>query len=145
MTQIVDASAFGAVLFGETAEALGQRKNTWASLIAPPLLQFEIGNLFWKRIRRFPESADSFVAVLSASLTSTVIGIEPVDSLGVLDLARNHGLTFYDARYVWLAQDRAAELISLDAQLVRAARALGLDAPQPSDGQSGHTTPRSRN
>ena len=28
-------------------------------------------------------------------------------------------LTFYDASYLWLAQDRGADLVSLDAQLVR--------------------------
>jgi predicted nucleic acid-binding protein len=60
------------------------------------------------------------------------------DPADTLRLAFETGLTFYDASYVRLAQDYDADLISLDAQLVRVARGLGLRAPAP------HTTPRSR-
>ena len=41
------------------------------------------------------------------------------------------------------AQDRTADLISLDAKLVHTAHSLGLYAPAP--GGPRHTTPRSRN
>ena len=68
-----------------------------------------------------------------------------IDLIDTLRLARDQNLTFYDAGYLWLARERAADLISLDGQLVRAARRLGLYAPAPHDGPADHTTPRSRN
>ena len=145
MIQVVDASAFAAVLFGENAEFWVRERTRGQTLIAPALLEFEIGNVYWKRMRQFPESADRFTQILSAWLASTVIRVEAVDALGTLDLAREHSLTFYDASYLWLAQSRTAELISLDMKLVRAARRLGLDAPTPITGAGPQTTPRSRN
>ena len=48
-----------------------------------------------------------------------------------LTLACEHGLTFYDASYLWLAMDGGVDLISLDGDLVRIARGLGLNAPSP--------------
>ena len=121
MTQIVDASALGAVLFGEDAEFWVRARTRGQNLIAPVLLPFEVGNLCWKRMRRMPDLADQFMAIFSSWLASTVIRIEPVDSLGALRLAREHDLTFYDASYLWLARHLNAELVTLDRALAQAA------------------------
>jgi predicted nucleic acid-binding protein len=42
-------------------------------------------------------------------------------------LANNYGLTVYDAAYVELAQRRSFPLASLDAAMLRAASALGIE------------------
>jgi len=44
----------------------------------------------------------------------------------VLDLARNYGLTVYDATYLELAMRRAATLATFDHKLAEAARAAGV-------------------
>lgn len=50
----------------------------------------------------------------------------PVDITGVLALGRRHGLSAYDAQYLWLAERRAASLATLDGRLAEAARAAGV-------------------
>lgn len=42
------------------------------------------------------------------------------------NLAREHGLSAYDAAYLELAQRRGFELATLDAKLARAARKMGI-------------------
>jgi predicted nucleic acid-binding protein len=143
--RVVDASAFGALLFGEAAKPWVQDQTRGAVLIAPPLLHFELGNVCWVKMRRNPNQAD---ALLSAWLDWTEqppVAVVDIDFIDTMRLARRHDLTFYDASYLWLAQERAGDLISLDRKLVRAARRLGIHAPVPRESPAGHTTPRSRN
>lgn len=143
MTLIVDASAIGALLFNEPAAEWVHDEIYGETLSAPGLFHFELGNLCWKKLRRFPDQAAvlrsnwmSWNAACPVTLVSTDLG-------ETMDLARTHDLTFYDASYLWLAQQKSAGLISLDAKLVRVARGIGLNAPSPST--SDHTTPRPRN
>ena len=56
---------------------------------------------------------------------SIVIDAQP-DLDAAMTLARAHGLTFYDALYLELAQRRQATLLSLDYELRRAAEAEGV-------------------
>ena len=145
MIRVVDASAIGALVFGEPEKPWIQSQTEASGLIAPPLLLFELGNICWKKLRRFPREAEILLAAWNTWCVSALVKTEPTDPIGTLRLAREHDLTFYDASYLWLAQDRDADLISLDGQLVRAARRLGLSAPAPADAPPPHTTPRSRN
>ncbi len=116
MIPVVDASAIGALLFGEADGAWVHRMTSGLTFVIPAM---------------FACNAEPPVAVMAIDLTDT------------MQLARDTSLTFYDASYLWLARDRAVDLISLDAKLVRAARSLGVYAPSPGD--PSHTTPRSRN
>jgi predicted nucleic acid-binding protein len=142
MIRVVDASAIGALIFGEKEKSWVETQTASAELIAPPLLDFELGNICWKKLRRFPEDAELLLAAWDSWCASTLVANMPSDPIQSIRLARTHGLTFYDASYLWLAQYRNADLISLDARLVRVARSMGLHAPMPND--TGHTTPRSR-
>jgi predicted nucleic acid-binding protein len=49
----------------------------------------------------------------------------------VFTLADRHGLTFYDAAYLDLAQHEGVPLASLDRQLIRAAQSVGISLFQP--------------
>ena len=53
---------------------------------------------------------------------------ESPDLDAAMMLAREHGLTFYDALYLELTLRRQAVLVSLDADLLRAAQAEGAAA-----------------
>ena len=48
------------------------------------------------------------------------------DQIAILELARRHRLTFYDAAYLELAQREGLALATLDRQLADAARAEGV-------------------
>jgi uncharacterized protein with PIN domain len=57
--KVVDASALGALLFGEPeAEAVAERLGD-ARLVAPSLLGFELTNVCLKKSRRHPEQRSS--------------------------------------------------------------------------------------
>jgi predicted nucleic acid-binding protein len=143
MILIVDASAVGAMLFGEAEGAWVRGQITRQMLLVPSVFHFELGNTCWSKSRRHPDVAEQFLSAWLDWNSEPPVTAVPVDLVTTMKLARGHGLTFYDASYLWLAQAQASALISLDAQLVRAARGLGLRAPSPTD--SGQTTPRSRN
>jgi predicted nucleic acid-binding protein len=145
MTRVVDASAIGALLFGEPEKPWVEAQTDDAELIAPPLLIFELGNICWKKLRGLPAQASIVLPAWNAWCTSALVKAEPTDPMQTILLARDHDLTFYDASYLWLAKYRTADLVSLDMKLVRAARKLGLRAPMPRDRAKRQTTPRSRN
>jgi predicted nucleic acid-binding protein len=118
--KVVDASALAAVLFGEPeAEAIAARLET-GRLVAPALLGFELGNVCLVKCRRRPELRD---ALLAAFELRSKLAVEElaVDYTGALQLALETRLTLYDASYLWLAQQLAADLITLDKELGRAA------------------------
>ena len=93
---------------------------------APALLWFELRNILIvgerrKRIaevdtRRFLRSLDQMRVTVDRS----------PDENRALHLARLHGLTFYDAAYLELAQREAVPLATLDRDLAQAARKEGI-------------------
>jgi predicted nucleic acid-binding protein len=145
MTRVVDASAIGAVLFVEHEAAWVNEQTNGIDLLAPVILPFEIGNICWKKLRQSASDADRVMVLWTAWTESLPVRLAQPNPVDTLRLAHETGLTFYDASYLRLAQERDADLISLDARLVRAARTLGLHAPAPGDANLPPTAPRSRN
>jgi predicted nucleic acid-binding protein len=121
--KIVDASALGALLFGEPAADTVADRLRGGRLVAPALLGYELTSICLKKIRGNPEAHSDFLAAL-ALWDQMGIEIVSVDHLAVLPLAERCGLTAYDASYLWLAQRLHAELVTLDRQLARAAGLL---------------------
>jgi predicted nucleic acid-binding protein len=120
--KVVDASAIGALLFGEPeAEAIVARL-AGAALTAPALFPFEVANIALKKIRRHPEQRTSLLAG-HALLSRLPIDIAGVDQGAALRLAEQTGLTAPDASYLWLARTLGAELITLDKRLQAASAA----------------------
>ena len=137
---VVDASAIGALLFGETDGAWVHRMTSGLTFVIPAMFHFELGNICWTKMRRHPGESTADLDAWLAWNAQPPVAVMAVDLTDTMQLARDTSLTFYDASYLWLARDRATDLISLDAKLVRAARSLGVYAPSPTP----HTTPRSR-
>jgi predicted nucleic acid-binding protein len=122
--KVVDASALGALLFGEPDGAALAGRLRGASLIAPALLPFEVANVCLKKMRRHPDQRD-VLTVAFGMLARMEIGIVEVDQGEALVLAEQFGLTAYDASYLWLARETNSELVTLDGQLEAAgARSL---------------------
>ena len=141
MIPVVDASAIGALLFGEADGAWVHHMTSGLTFIVPAMFHFELGNICWTKMRRHPGESTALLDAWLAWNAQPPVVVMAIDLTGTMQLARDTRLTFYDASYLWLARDHAADVISLDAKLVRAARSLGVygDPPTP------HTTPRSRN
>ncbi len=89
----------------------------------PGLWWYEMRNILIVNERRgriAPADTASFLRHLSR----LGVMIDPLPrEAGVLALARTHKLSVYDAAYLGLAQRDRIPLATLDAQLVRAARA----------------------
>jgi len=123
MTLVVDASAIAAVLFAEPNGDTIRAHVRGESLLAPHLIDYELANICWKRIRREPMASPGLLTMLSG-LTSLGIRRVDVPPTEVAALAVQTGLTAYDASYLWLAMARDIELVTLDSQLARVNQAL---------------------
>lgn len=123
MTLVVDASAVAAMLFNEAEGATIRAHIRGETLIAPHLVDFELANICWKRVRRAPGQAAVLLTMLAglAHVNVNRVMVPPTD---VAALAVQTGLTAYDASYLWLALSRDVELVTLDNQLARVNQAL---------------------
>jgi predicted nucleic acid-binding protein len=130
---VVDASAVAGVAFTEPEGEEVTRRIAGVELAAPRLLPFELANIARNKMRRRPDAAAVIAAQLRTALAITVTHFD-VNYLEVFALAAAHGLTAYDASYVWLARHLKSSLVTLDAELVRA-----MSGPAPSAADSGTT------
>ena len=121
--RVVDASALGALVFGEPkAEEIAKTLGD-SPLRAPALIWFELAGICLRKIKAHPAQRDQ---ILSAFLMAGKLAIEivEVDHWAVVTLADKTGLTTYDASYLWLAGHLKGKLITLDAKMQRAAKSL---------------------
>lgn len=124
MAAVVDASAVAALLFREPgAESLERILLGGRTLFAPPLIEYELANVGWKKLRRHPESTGEVFETL-ADISRLQLQLKAPDMIEVVALAVATGLTPYDASYLWLARSLGLPLVTLDRTLARAAEAL---------------------
>jgi predicted nucleic acid-binding protein len=123
--RVVDASALGALVFGEPgADAVAARLGG-GHMTAPVLIRFELATICLKKLKAHPSLEKK---LLEAHALADRIGIQltDVDHREVILLAKKSGLSAYDASYLWLALRLRAELITLDIKLKAAAARLGI-------------------
>jgi len=118
---VADASALAAVAFGEAEGPAVAARLAPATLVAPALVWFEMASVCLAKIRRQPREADRLLRALGKALR-VPIEIHEVDHLAVVSLARDAGLSAYDASYLWLSRRLGAELVTLDRALDAASR-----------------------
>ena len=96
---------------------------------APELWLWECGNLIANAVRRRRMSADDALltwSVLDAVRTRVELALyEPAQARACLVLGLDHGLSIFDASYLWLALSRRLPLLTHDDALAAAARAAG--------------------
>lgn len=90
--------------------------------VVPALWWFEVWNVMIVNERRGRIEASDTAGFLADLLRLGVAIDREADQVGVLDLARKHRLTAYDASYLELARRLGAPLAPLDGRLARAAR-----------------------
>ena len=118
--KVVDASALACFCFDEPEMTAIARDLTDCFLVAPAILDFEMGNICWKRLQENPAQSAKILQQ-SGIRKGFHITVRHVVMDEVVPLAAETGLTAYDASYLWLARTLRAELITLDHKLARAA------------------------
>jgi predicted nucleic acid-binding protein len=94
--------------------------------LVPALWWFEVRNILVVNERR-KRITEGETAAFLRSLARLPITLDRTpEENEILRLARMHRLSVYDAAYLELAQRNRAELATLDADLMRAARAEGV-------------------
>ena len=117
---VVDCSVLAALLFAEPqaddAAALLQRR----ALHAPSLLPYELASVALKKLRAGASPVEIDTAL--TDFAEQRIELHPVPPAAVTALAAQHGLSAYDAAYLWLAAELRAPLLTFDQRLARAAQ-----------------------
>jgi predicted nucleic acid-binding protein len=117
-TVVVDASALGALIFGEPEAEEMARRMTDARMIAPALLWFEFANVCIKKARAHPDLREKILSAFDAG-RHLPVQIVQADYEETVALAMKTGLTAYDASYLWLARTAGARLLTLDGMLLK--------------------------
>ncbi len=121
--KIVDASALGALVFGEPeAKAVAENLED-ATLAAPSLLWFEMASICRKKTVAHPEMRQRLLAAFGRA-RRLPIRISEVGHEKMLALAEETGLTIYDASYLWLTLTLHGELVTLDKELKKVASTI---------------------
>lgn len=128
---VVDASITLAWCFADESEAAADAALDLLmqdGAVAPAHWPLEVANALRSAERR-GRIAPADIVVLRTLLTSLPVEIVPVElstSLGVIDTARAHELSVYDATYLDLALTRGVALATVDPRLAGACRAAGI-------------------
>ena len=103
------------------ADDLDSAASGDVALLVPELALAEVGQVLKKK-----EQAGFLTPAESDEILDAILGL-PLDIVGhrdilrtAVDVARDRGLTVYDALFLALALDRKAELVSADARLMAA-------------------------
>jgi predicted nucleic acid-binding protein len=92
------------------------------SLAVPPLWLYEVGNVLC--LKRPADAAEALAALCDLGLSEVALSRELIQR--IVGLAQNHRLTFYDASYLAVAEERKAVLVTADSKFYRRLPA-GLD------------------
>ena len=118
---VVDASAIGALLFGEPQAERVATALEGRALAAPTLLPYEIASLCAKKIAARPAEERILLEALGL-FPSLNVALHAVPLAEAVSIARRRKLTTYDASYLWLATELGADLVTRDDTLARAWR-----------------------
>jgi predicted nucleic acid-binding protein len=119
LVKVVDASAIGALLFGEPEGPNIANRLSGSRLAAPELLFFEVASICLKKLKRYPERRQNILKAFEMLRRLAIESVE-VDYAEVVLLAERNGLTVYDASYLWSARRLRSELVTLDKRLEEA-------------------------
>ena len=84
------------------------------------LTVYEVGNALWRECRKGRIKDPLRAASFFERLLKSVERLRVLDIAGVLRLALDRGLTFYDASYAYVAGREKATLVTEDEELRRA-------------------------
>ena len=124
---VCDASVLAALVYGEPRSPEAAALLRGRRLLAPQLLRYEMAHVAVRKMAAVGCDAGSVAQAFAAGLRLRVRLIEP-SWLAVVQLAREHALSAYDAAYLQPALALRVPVASFDERLSEAAEALGLRA-----------------
>lgn len=114
--------------YNQYHESLLKRFNSDEVQI-PGIWPAEVGNVLTvaeRRQRITPADSQQFIALLR-DLPIHVVTMAGLDGVpGIISVAQQYSVSFYDAQYLHLALETGASLATLDGDLARAAREAGI-------------------
>jgi predicted nucleic acid-binding protein len=84
-------------------------------LAVPPLWLYEVGNVLC--LKRPADAAEALAALCDLGFREVPLSRELIQRIVVL--TQNHGVTFYDASYLAVAEERNAVLVTADSKFFR--------------------------
>ena len=126
MPFVIDASIAGAWMLPDETHPLAeecQAALTVDHVFVPAVWWFEIRNLLLVSERRGRLDRDATSRALDILATYPIVQDQLPDGTQLLDLARTHRLTVYDAAYLELAIRTKTPIATLDKRLAAAAAA----------------------
>ena len=125
MEIVVDASVLIAVIVNETEKERLVALTQEAELIAPMSVHWEIGNAFSSLLKRGRVTLEQALQAIDMYLKIPVRFVE-VELANSLELAGALGMYAYDAYLLRCAEKYRLPLLTLDKQLVQAAKEKGI-------------------
>ena len=125
MNLVIDTSVLIAVLVSEPERAKIIKQTESYDLLAPGSVHWEIGNALAAMLKRKRINLDQAKAVLLA-YEEIPIRFRDVDMKLAMNIADEHELYAYDAYIIACAKESRCALISLDKNLLYAARNAGV-------------------
>ena len=113
---VVDASVLGALLFREPRAKEATALLEGSELFAPALLHYELASIARNKIMLHAKQRDSIMEALRVGL-SLDIHLVQLETIAVVRLALEFGLTTYDASYMHIARSLGIPIVTFDAQL----------------------------
>ncbi len=126
MNLVVDTSVLIAVIANEPGKPALVAQTQGADLFAPLSIYWEIGNAFSAMLKRQRITVEQAKAALEV-YEQIRLNLMEVDLVQAVELASQLNIYAYDAYIIACAINQNCPLLSLDAGLVRAAKAAGVD------------------
>lgn len=117
--RVVDASALGALVFGEPKAENVAKLLSDGPIVAPALVWFDLASICLKKLKAYHNQKEAILKAFDYA-SRLAIEIVEVDHFAVIELAVDKGITTYDASYLWLARQLKAELVTLDEKMRKA-------------------------
>jgi len=126
---LLDSSAIARVLGGLKGEAV----KTLDGKITLDLARYELGNVIWKQsllegrlsLEEAVDRAGSLAKIFELLEVRCVDSVEGFE--GVMKLAVELGMTFYDAAYLYSAKNGRLTLVTEDGELVEKASLINVE------------------
>ena len=129
MEIVVDASVLIAVIVNETEKEQLVAVTQDAELIAPMSVHWEIGNAFSSLLKRGRVTIEQALQAIDMYLEIPVRFVE-VELANSLELAGALGIYAYDAYLLRCAEKYRLPLLTLDKQLIQAAKNRGISVSE---------------
>ena len=130
---VIDNSVFLSWCLGDEDDATAahaMQRVAEEGGVVPRIWWYELRNALVMNERRGRISSQQVSDTLSDSSALGISTDDEHDGSLLLDLARRHNLTVYDAAYLEVAVRRSLPLATLDRRLRKAAEAIGIAAVQ---------------